>query len=96
MVAVVNRLVPAPGREQELERVVSELGQKVRANEPGCVAFQFVRSRHEPGVYLLLERYADDEALTDHVNTAHYVEALPGLMDCLGRLPEIAIYDEVR
>jgi quinol monooxygenase YgiN len=95
MVAVVTRLTPGAGRQEELARIVGELAQKVRANEPHCLEYRLVRSRHEPGVYLLLERYADDGALTDHVNAAHYAEVVPALMECLDGLPEIAIYDEV-
>ena len=95
MIAVVSRLVPGSGRQEEFARIVRELAQKVRANEPSCLDYRLVRSRHEPDVYLLLERYTDDAALAEHVNATHYVEAVPDLMECLDGLPEIAIYDEV-
>jgi len=95
VVAIVSRLVSRPGRGEELAGIVRELAEKVRANEPGCLDYRLVRSRHAPDAFLLLERYADEEALTEHVNAPHWVEALPGLMECLEGLPEIAIYDEV-
>lgn len=92
MVATTALLKAKPGREEELERVLRTLESEVRANEPGCESWRPLRSRHDPRLYLLVERYADDEALAAHANSSHYIEAIPSLMDCLEEPPRLAIF----
>lgn len=95
MVAVTALLRAKEGREQELEALLRELAGAVASNEPGCASWWPVRSKHDSRLYLLIERYTDDGALADHANAEHYVEAIPGLMDCLEGPPQLALFDDL-
>ena len=47
----------------ELEKVMARLATRVREGEPGCRLFVFARSKHDPLLYLTVERYDDAEPL---------------------------------
>jgi quinol monooxygenase YgiN len=44
-----------------------------REVEPGCLNFDICESRNEPGIFLLVEIYADEQALETHRASPHYL-----------------------
>jgi len=84
-----------PGREAEVERLMQALVHDVRAHEPGCSIFEFVRSQTEPGTYLVIEQYADEETFARHRQTEYLQRMLPRLLDCLETAPDLATYESV-
>lgn len=95
-VSVTTTLHAKPGSEEALAAALRSLAARVRCAEPGCLLYQPTRSRHESGRFLVLERYRDERALGAHANSDHLREALPGLMECLAALPEVAVFHELR
>jgi quinol monooxygenase YgiN len=95
VIALVVEMKAKDGRAQDLERVMKALGEKVLANESGCELYQLARSKRDARSYVLLERYADSEALALHSGTDYFKAALPEMMACLDGAPKIAMYDEV-
>jgi quinol monooxygenase YgiN len=95
VIAVTALLKAKPGEEDQLERVLRELAQKVRDAEPGCALYRVARSQHDPQLYLLIERYTDEEALAAHANSAHSRDATPALMESLEERPEISLFEEL-
>jgi quinol monooxygenase YgiN len=59
-----------PGREPELERLVREYGDKVRA-EPGNLTFRANLRRDNRSSFFVYEEYADVDAFNAHVASAH-------------------------
>ena len=41
--------------------------------EEGCLRFDFFQERDDPTLFLLIELYADDAAVTSHHASAHYL-----------------------
>lgn len=95
MVAVTARLRAKQGKADTLEKVLRELASQVRANEPGCELYTAARSKHDPAIYLVMERYADDEALAAHSNAEHFRALVPEMLECCEGTPEIALFDEL-
>jgi quinol monooxygenase YgiN len=91
-IAVTTTLLAKPGEEKALMEVLEALAEAVRREE-GCLLYEPVRSAHRPERFLVIERYRDAQALVDHVNAAHFREALPGLMDRLASTPDQALYE---
>ena len=94
-VSITTTLHAKPGWEDALARVLHTLAQIVRREEPGCLLYQPVRSRHHAARFMLLERYRDEQSLLAHANSAHFRDALAGLMECLASPPDLAVYDEL-
>jgi len=95
MIGVVATLKVADGKAEAFETAFLALAAQVRANEPGCLAYQLTRSRTEPGIYKVLELYRDEESLKAHGQSAHLHAAGPALMPCMGGPPVIEYLDAV-
>jgi quinol monooxygenase YgiN len=93
-VSITTTLHAKPGWEDALSNVLRALAQSVRREEPGCLLYQPVRSRYHAARFMLLERYRDEQSLLVHANSAHFRDALAGLMECLASPPDLAVYDE--
>lgn len=95
MIGVIATLRVQAGKAEEFEDVMRELMARVKANEPGCLTYQLTRHRSEPGVYKVLELYANQEAATAHAESAHFRAAGPKLAGLLAAMPEIEYLDAV-
>jgi len=95
VIAVTARLRARRGEEEAVAAALRALTQSVRAEEPACLLYRAARSKHDPQLFVVLERYRDDAALAAHANSAHFREAVPALLDLLEGQPEIALFDEL-
>ncbi|HPA39079.1 MAG TPA: putative quinol monooxygenase, partial [Phenylobacterium sp.] len=85
----------AEGKNAEFEAIFTDLAAQVKANEPGCVAYQLTKSRTDPQTYKVLELYADQAALAAHGQTEYFKAAQPKMGPCMGGRPEIEVLDGV-
>ncbi len=95
MIAVTATLKIKAGKEAEFEGVMRELGEKVRANESGCKLYQLARSKKDPTIYVVIERYDDQEAFTVHSGTDYFKSAVPKMSTCFDGPPAIEIFEEI-
>jgi quinol monooxygenase YgiN len=94
MVAVIARLSAQDGKEAELEQLMAELAKTVLSQEEGCSLYLLCKGQ-EPGQYVMIERYASQEAFTAHARSAHFRDALPKLGALLQGGPQIEVLTEV-
>ena len=94
-IGVIAKLPIQEGKAAEFEAFFAELAKQVRANEPGCHAYQLAKSRTEANTYKVLELYASDEALKHHGSTDYFRAAGPGIGATLAGRPEIEYLDAV-
>ena len=94
-IGIVATIKVQDGKQAEFEGIFRDLGAQVRANEPGCLAYQLTKSRSDPTVYKVLELYKDQDALTHHGGTEYFRAAGPKMGPCLAGRPEIEILDGV-
>ncbi|MEO6802770.1 MAG: putative quinol monooxygenase [Granulicella sp.] len=59
------------GREEEVASLLSALLQPTHA-EAGCLGYELNQSQEKTGVFLFYEKFANQEALDAHVNSAHF------------------------
>ena len=59
-----------PGHEEEVERLVTGLAEKVR-QEPGNVAFIAHRLVDDPAAFFVYEEYVDADAFAAHLGAEH-------------------------
>jgi quinol monooxygenase YgiN len=48
--------------------------QAATLTEDGCLAYDYWLSRSEPGMVLMFEKWADDDALASHMQSPHMAE----------------------
>ena len=95
MIAVVATLKAKPGAEAEFEAAFAEMTAGVRAHEPGNSVYQLAKSRTEPGVYKVLEIYADQDAVEAHRASDHFRAGGRKLRDLLAEPPQVEAFDAV-
>jgi len=83
------------GKEGDVETLMRDLTAQVKANEPGCMTFDYVRSDDDDHTYLVIEQYADDTAFVQHRNTRYLQDFIPHLLECLRNPPEVVTYRDV-
>jgi quinol monooxygenase YgiN len=94
-IGVVATLKIQEGKEAEFESVFTALAKQVRANEPGNKLYAYFRSRKEKGTYVVMEEYADEEALAAHRKSDHFRAAGPGIGATLAGPPDVHLMDAV-
>lgn len=92
--AIAIQLVTS-SKEPELIQLMKELTSEVKANEPGCTLFLYVKSTDKSQTYLVIEQYKDDKAFAFHQGTSYLKSFLPKLMTCLEHAPEVNTYEDV-
>ena len=94
MITVIARQMATPGREAALRALMLDLTAKVKAAEPGCATFDWVRDGTERA-YVVIEQYVDDAAFEHHKATPYLAAFVPQLMTCLEAPPEVVVYGDV-
>ena len=82
------------GKEMQLEALMKALTVQV-LNEPGCISFEYFRSQESKNMYLVIEKYKNQEALTFHQKTDYLKAFIPKMMTCLKQAPVVVIYENV-
>jgi quinol monooxygenase YgiN len=95
MIGIVATLKIQDGKNAEFEAAFKEAMAAVRANEPGNLFYELVKSRTDPTTYKVLEGYKDDAAIAAHRDSAHYKALGPKLGPCMAGRPEIELLDGV-
>ena len=95
MIGVVAVLKVQVDKAADFEKVFLDLAAKVKANEPGCIAYQLTRSRAEPGTYKVLELYASEDALKAHGGSDYFKAAGAAMGPFMAGRPEIEYLDAV-
>lgn len=95
MTAFIAKLTTKPGREADLERLQAELSELTHRHEPDTLVYDVLRSRDEPGVYVVYGRFRDERAFGIHQATDFHQRLVPPILDCLAKDFEIGFYDFV-
>jgi quinol monooxygenase YgiN len=66
MITLIATLKVKEGKMEEAVEVLKEIVPKLKAAEPGCLAYIPHRVRKDDSTIIIYEKYADKEALTLH------------------------------
>ena len=83
MIALVARMKAKPGFEAALAEGCRAMAKKARENEEGCLMYNPYVSVEDPSELVIVEKYADEEALDFHMETPYFKEAMVKLKDVL-------------
>lgn len=83
MMTFLAKMTVKQGREEDFIRLAKQLTEKVRANEPDTLAYEFYKLRDEERGYAVYEQFVSEEADEAHQKTEYFEEIAPGLIDCI-------------
>ncbi|KQY37437.1 MULTISPECIES: putative quinol monooxygenase [Nocardia] len=95
MIAVIAEVTVKAGAGAEFEAVVADLIEQIKANEPGNLTYQLVRSRTDAEHYRFFELYADDAAVEAHGRSDHFRAAGKLMAPLLAGAPKIEYFTAV-
>ncbi len=72
--------------------LAEQLVKDTRQKDAGCIRYELVQDVKEPGILTMLEEWEDQEALTKHMQAAHFKEATGQFADFLEKPGEVNIY----
>lgn len=76
------RMTVKPEKEEDFKRICSALAEKVHANEPNTLAYEYYKLR-EPGGYAVLESFTDEAAEEAHQAAPYFKEMVDDILACL-------------
>ena len=95
MITVTAVQTVLPGKDAELDALMLRLMADVKANEPGCLRFDYVRADADGRTRLVYEQYRDQVAFEYHKTRPYLREFFPALLQCLAGMPEVTTYGDV-
>lgn len=93
MIGVVAELTVADGKQEEFEKVASELAAAVNANEPGCILYKLFKVRDTTTEYVFMEQYKDQAAVDAHRASEHFKRLGRAMGPCLNGAPRVKRMD---
>jgi quinol monooxygenase YgiN len=94
-IGVIATLKVQDGKGSEFESVFAELAAQVKANEPGNQLYRVFKSRADANTYIVMEIYADQDALAAHGASDHFKAAGPKIGPTLGGRPDVQYFDTI-
>ncbi|HYW05248.1 MAG TPA: putative quinol monooxygenase [Gammaproteobacteria bacterium] len=89
MLTIIAKLQVKVGQEQEFVRAMRDIVARVR-EEPGNHAYAVHQAKDDPGLFMVYEQYADQEALDAH--RKHLKEIGGALGELLQGPPSLEFY----
>ncbi len=83
MMTFLAKMTVKEGREDDFVRLAKALTEKVHANEPETLAYEFYKLCDEERGYAVYEKFSSEAAEQAHQNTPHFAEIAPDLIDCI-------------
>ncbi len=93
-VSVLAKITARPDKIDELISLLLHLVEETR-KENGCISYQFLQSRSDPGDFVCVEEWASDCAIDSHLASAHVQDALLKAVPLLAKEPDIKRYGAV-
>jgi quinol monooxygenase YgiN len=94
-IGLIARLQVVSGKNQEFETAFKQLAETVKASEDGCLLYALHQSREDKQTYIVLEQYADEQALKAHSKTEHYQNFGRQASAFMAAAPHIELMDSI-
>lgn len=93
MIVVTGRMRIAPENRERFAEVATEMCRRSR-EEAGCHGYRVYADLEQDGRYVIVEEWADEQALQSHFSESHTREFLAGLFPLLDE-PADALFHTV-
>ncbi|MCB8945202.1 MAG: antibiotic biosynthesis monooxygenase [Ardenticatenaceae bacterium] len=95
MIVLLAKYYVKPGNAETVIEKLREMGELVKANEPGCTMYQISRAQDNPDFLLLYEQYIDQAAVDAHRATPHFQTYILDTIIPMLEKREVAFFDLV-
>jgi quinol monooxygenase YgiN len=92
MIYVVAKNFVREGCLDEFLPIAKKLVEETKQKDAGCVRYSMVQDLSEPLFVTVLEEWESQEALDNHMKSAHFLDAIPKLGALCSKPGEIALF----
>lgn len=93
MIGVIMHVWTKPDKSDQFAGLVAKLQSDVRANEPGALLFQVMRSADDPDLFVFVEIFADAAAHAVHPDMPYHKAMSEAGWACVEGQPEIRLFN---
>jgi quinol monooxygenase YgiN len=93
-VKVLARITARPDKIEELRSLLLDLVKETR-KEKGCISYQLLHGKADPGDFTFVEEWEDDSVIDTHFATAHVQDAFSKAASLIAKEPDIRRYDVI-
>lgn len=86
MVGRYKKIKVVAGKEAKFEALMQQLKVQMQLHEPDTIYYDLYKSPVEPGIYVMMERYKNQQALQAHEQSAHGAIFFPQIRPLLEKL----------
>jgi quinol monooxygenase YgiN len=94
-IGLVATLKVKAGTEDEFAKIFGELRTQVKANEKGCLQYDFFKSKSDGTTFIVMEQYATQADLDAHGKTDYFRAAGAKFGGMLDGAPGLVFADKV-
>jgi quinol monooxygenase YgiN len=94
-IGLVATLKVQPEKADEFAKIFMELRAQVKANEKGCLQYDFFKSKANDGTFIVMEQYATQADLDAHGKTDYFRAAGAKFGGMLAGAPSLVFADKV-
>ena len=80
-ITVITKTKIKPERLDDAVKQWKVIIQKMRANEPGLLKWDILKSSHEPSTYYCIEEFVDEDAIEFHIQQGYVKDAVDAFRD---------------
>lgn len=95
MTAFIARLKVTDNKAGTFEKLQTELSELAHAQEPDLFVYDVLKSRDNPGVYVVYARFKDEQAFDHHMNIDFHDRLVPPILECLDEEMLLEMFDYV-
>ena len=93
MTVFICKLVVKDGKEDEFEKLQSELSTLSHENEPDTLIYDVIKHKEQARTYVVYGRFKDETAFEFHQSTEFHDRLVPPILDCLAEEIDLQFFD---
>ncbi|MDF2856983.1 MAG: Antibiotic biosynthesis monooxygenase [Neobacillus sp.] len=94
MIVLTAVIQAKPGKEQELENLLTSLFPQV-SQEVGVIEYKLHSAQSVPGKFFFYEKYKDQQTLDRHSNTPYLQDVFNKMDGLVSEKPQVELYEEI-
>ena len=95
MTAFIATLKVSNEKAGTFEKLQTELSELAHAQEPDMFVYDVIKSRDNPGTYVVYARFKDQRAFDHHMNIDFHDRLVPPILECLDEEMQLEMFDHV-
>lgn len=94
MIVLTAVIQAKPGKEQELQSLLTSLFPQVKQEE-GVIEYRLHTSKSVPGKFFFYEKYQDKQAMDRHASTPYLKDAFRKFDGLVSEKPQVELFEEI-